>query len=188
MSHRLHAHAEAGLGDAAVCDAEHAGQAIAEALLAEFERVRDLLPPSHHVAASMSAQNKSLVREFVDAINAQDWPRVMSMLAPDFRRHSAAAGEPEVRSAKDLVTFLQAEFVTFPDATETVLDLVAEGDKVAARHHFRGTQSGPMGSFAPSGRVLSSNYLAIYRIENRRIAEAWAEWDNLYGLKQLGHQ
>ncbi len=136
----------------------------------------------------MSAENKSLVRAFVEAVNAQDWPRVMKMLAPDFKRHSSAAGEPGVRSAMDLVAFLQAEFATFPDATETLVDLVAEGDRVAARHHFRGTQLGPMGPFPPSGKVLSSNYLAIYRIENHRIAEAWAEWDNLAGLKQLGHQ
>lgn len=136
----------------------------------------------------MSAANKAVVRAFVEAVNAQDWPRVIDLLAPDFTRHSAAAGEPQVRSAKDLVAFLQAEFVTFPDATETLVDLVAEGDRVAARHQFRGTQLGPMGPFQPSGKVLRSHYLAIYRIENHRIAEAWAEWDNLAGLKQLGHQ
>jgi steroid delta-isomerase-like uncharacterized protein len=136
---------------------------------------------------SMSLENKSLVRSFVDAINAQDWPRVIGSVASDFTRHSTAAGEPAVRSSKDLVAFLQAEFATFPDATETLLDLVAEGDKVAARHRFRGTQLGPMGSFPPSGKVLDANYIAIYRIENSRIAEAWAEWDNLAGLKQLGH-
>lgn len=143
---------------------------------------------THHAAASMSAENKSLVRAFVDAINAQDWARTLNILAPDFKRHSASGGEPEVRSATDLVAFLQAEFVTFPDARETLLDLIAEGDRVAARHHFLGTQLGPMGLFPPSGKVMSSNYLAIYRIENQRIAEAWVEWDNLAGLKQLGHQ
>jgi len=135
----------------------------------------------------MSLENKSLVRSFVDAINAQDWPRVIDSVASDFTRHSTAAGEPAVRSSKELVAFLQAEFATFPDATETLLDLVAEGDKVAARHRFHGTQLGPMGSFPPSGKVLDANYIAIYRIENARIAEAWAEWDNLAGLKQLGH-
>jgi len=135
----------------------------------------------------MSQANKSLIRTFVEAINAQDWPRVLATLASDFTRHSTAAGEPAVRSATDLVAFLQAEFATFPDATETLLDLVAEGDKVAARHEFRGTQLGPMGPFPPTGRVLHATYLAIYRIENQRIAEAWAEWDNLAGLKQLGH-
>lgn len=135
----------------------------------------------------MAEQNKSLVRALVDAINAQDWPRVLRLLTPDFTRHSTAAGGPGVRSATDLVAFLQAEFVAFPDATETLLDLVAEGDKVAARHQFRGTQLGPLGTFAPTGRVLQSTYIAIYRVENRRIAEAWAEWDNLAGLRQLGH-
>lgn len=135
----------------------------------------------------MSQANKTLVRTFVDAVNAQDWPSVRALLADDFTRHSAAAGEPAVRSAGDLVAFLQGEFVTFPDATETLLDLVAEGDKVAARHRFRGSQSGPLGAFPPSGRLLEATYLAIYRIEDGRIAEAWAEWDNLAGLRQLGH-
>ena len=135
----------------------------------------------------MSQENKSLVRSFVEAINAQDWPRVIASVAVDFTRHSTAAGEPAVRSARDLVAFLRAEFVTFPDATETLLDLVAEGDKVAARQRFHGTQLGPMGPFPPSGKVLDANYIAIYRIENSRIAEAWAEWDNLAGLRQLGH-
>lgn len=39
----IHPEAEAELGDAAVYYAEHANIAVAEAFLAEFERVRDLL-------------------------------------------------------------------------------------------------------------------------------------------------
>ncbi len=85
------------------------------------------------------------------------------------------------------MTFLQAEFNTFPDAEETLMDLIAEEDKVAARHEFRGTQLGPMGPLPASGKVLQATYLAIYRIDNGRICEVWAEWDNLSGLKQLGH-
>jgi steroid delta-isomerase-like uncharacterized protein len=135
----------------------------------------------------VSDGNKTLVRDFVDAVNRQDWDAVRGLLDPDFIRHSVAAGEPAVRSADDLIGFLRAEFETFPDATETLLDLVAEDDKVAARHRFRGTQTGPMGPYPPSGRVLAATYLAIYRIEDGRIAEAWAEWDNLHGLRQLGH-
>ncbi len=135
----------------------------------------------------MSEANKAIVRDFVGAVNHQDWGAVAALLDPEFVRNSVAAGEPAVRSAADLIAFLRAEFVTFPDATETVLDLVADGDKVAARHQFRGTQTGPMGTYPPSGRVLAANYLAIYRIESGRIAEAWVEWDNLHGLRQLGH-
>ncbi len=135
----------------------------------------------------MSEQNKSLIRAFVEAINAQDWERVLGLLATDFKRHSTAAGEPAVNSAEGLVGFLQTEFVTFPDASESLLDLIAEGDKVAARHRFRGTQLGPIAGFPPSGKTLEATYLAIYRVEDQRIAEAWAEWDNLAVLRQLGH-
>ena len=43
MSYWIHPDAEAELGDAAVYYLEHASLAVAEAFLAEFERVRDLL-------------------------------------------------------------------------------------------------------------------------------------------------
>jgi plasmid stabilization system protein ParE len=43
VSYWLHPEAETELGDAAVYYAEHASRSIAEAFLAEFERVRDLL-------------------------------------------------------------------------------------------------------------------------------------------------
>lgn len=43
MSYWIHPEAEAELGDAAVYYATHASRAIAEAFLAEFERVLDLL-------------------------------------------------------------------------------------------------------------------------------------------------
>ena len=43
MTHSIHPDAEAELGDAAVYYANHANHAIAEAFLAEYERVRDLI-------------------------------------------------------------------------------------------------------------------------------------------------
>jgi steroid delta-isomerase-like uncharacterized protein len=131
--------------------------------------------------------NKEIVRAFVAAINAQDWARVADLVAADFVRHSQAAGQPGVHSRDDLIRFLRAELETFPDAHESIADVLAEGDRVAVRHSFRGTQTGPLGPFPPSGRVMTADYLAIYRIAGGKIAEAWAEWDNLSGLRQLGH-
>ena len=46
----------------------------------------------------------------------------------------------EVASRGALIEFLRREFETFPDADEKLEDLVAEPGKVAARHHFTGTQ------------------------------------------------
>lgn len=143
--------------------------------------------PHKNQPVTMSEKNKALVHAFVEAINEQDWPRLRGLVGERFVRHSVAAGESSVQCGEALVAFLKMEFSTFPDARETLLDLVAENDKVAARHQFRGTQLGSMGPYPASGRVLNATYLAIYRIENERIVEAWAEWDNLAGLKQLGH-
>jgi predicted ester cyclase len=135
----------------------------------------------------MSETNKAVIRGFVDSVNTHSWDNLRVLLVPHFIRHSNAAGVPEVRSAEEFINYLKNEYVTFPDAEETLLDLIAEGESVAARSHFRGTQVGSMGSYPASNKVLSATYLAIYRLEGGRIAEAWAEWDNLYGLQQLGH-
>lgn len=134
-----------------------------------------------------SDHHKALVQEFVDAINAQNWDKLDELVAASFVRHSYAAGEPGVSNRKELKEFLRRELETFPDASESIEDLVAEGDKVATRQRFQGTQQGWMGSYPPSGKKLIAEYIAIYRVKNSQIVEAWAEWDNLNGLKQLGH-
>jgi steroid delta-isomerase-like uncharacterized protein len=132
-------------------------------------------------------RHKAIIREFVDAINEQNWKKFDELVAPDFVRHSCAAGQPGICSRDELKEFLQHELVTFPDAFESIEDILAEGDKVAVRQRFQGTQQGWMGSYPPSGRKLIANYIAIYRMQDGQIVEAWAEWDNLNGLKQLGH-
>jgi predicted ester cyclase len=130
-------------------------------------------------------RNKDLIQAFAEAINARDWHRLDELVAIDFVRHSFAA--PGVRSRQDLKRYLRDEFVTFPDAFESIEDLVAEGDRVAVRHRFCGTQAGPLGPYAASGKVMTADYLAIYRGAAGVIAEAWVEWDNLAALAQLGH-
>lgn len=130
---------------------------------------------------------KQTVRAFVDAINAQDWSRLDAVVAQDFVRHSLAAGDPPVRSRADLVEFLRREFEIFPDAHEIILDIFAEAEKVAARHSFSGAQHGAMGAYLPTGKTMNAEYIAIYRVRDGQIMEAWVEWDNLTGLRQLGH-
>jgi steroid delta-isomerase-like uncharacterized protein len=130
---------------------------------------------------------KQTVQAFVDAINAQDWSRLDAVVAQDFVRHSIAAGDPPVRSRADLVEFLRREFQIFPDAEEIILDIFAEAEKVAVRHYFCGSQHAAIGSYLPTGKTMNAEYIAIYRVQDGRIVEAWVEWDNLAGLRQLGH-
>jgi steroid delta-isomerase-like uncharacterized protein len=130
---------------------------------------------------------KQTVQAFVDAINAQDWSRLDAVVAQDFVRHSIAAGDPPVQSRADLVEFRRREFQIFPDAEEIILDIFAEAEKVAVRHYFCGSQHAAMGSYPPTGKTMNAEYIAIYRVQDGQIVEAWVEWDNLAGLRQLGH-
>lgn len=135
----------------------------------------------------MSTDPITVVRKLVDTINRQDWVALRALLHPEFRRHSVAAGGSGVEHAADFERFLRGERATYPDAQEEILDVFSHGIKVSARHLFTGTQLGPLGDHAPNGNRVRSVYIAIYIVEDGRIREAWAEWDNLADLQQLGH-
>ncbi|MBP1653499.1 MAG: ester cyclase [Bacteroidetes bacterium] len=136
----------------------------------------------------MSIENhKAAVTAFVHAISEQEWATLDALVAENVVRRSRTYGQPELRGRAQLVQFLKNEALTFPDARQTILYLVAEGDRVAAALQFTGTQRGPMGPFPASGRRVHANFLAMFRLEDGRIAEVWVEWDNLSALLQLGH-
>lgn len=175
--------------------------ALADMLRQEVLRLRErlaqiegdkgsVLAKSSHgdpVAPSGEDSNKALVRDFIDAINRQDWARFDQLVAPEFIRHSSTFGQSQITNRDQLREYLQGEYKTFPDAFERINFLVAEGDKVVVHSHCYATQHGQMGPYPPSGRTLSADFISIYRIAANRIVEAWAEWDCLNGLIQLGH-
>ena len=73
----------------------------------------------------------------------------------------------------------------FPDTRHTIEDLVAEGDRVAARISACGTHTGELFGQAPTGRVVTLTGITIYRLVDGRIVERWAE-HGLGILDQLG--
>jgi predicted ester cyclase len=101
---------------------------------------------------------KQTVQALVHAINSQEWTRLDFLVTTAYVRHSIAAGNLPVRSRTDFVMSLRREFETFPDAQGTILDIFAEGEKVAVRHHFNGTQRGAPGS-SPETWVTERTHL-----------------------------
>ena len=131
-------------------------------------------------------KNKEVVKQFIEISNDADWEQLADVLAADFRRHSGAtAGEP-VRSLAEFVTLQQGFMTTFPDQNVRLDHMIAEGNHVAIRATYTGTQSGPMGAFPASGNEVDGPFIAFFRIESGKIAELWVEWDNVYMLTQLG--
>jgi steroid delta-isomerase-like uncharacterized protein len=74
----------------------------------------------------------------------------------------------------------------FPDLDRRIDDLVAEGDRVVARWSARGTHTGDFNGLPPTGKVIESSGITIFRIESGRIVEEWSESDMLGLLQQVG--
>lgn len=130
--------------------------------------------------------NKELIRRFTDVTNSADWGRLAELVAENFQRHSAATQGPKVSSRDDFIQLQQSFLTSFPDQEVKIQQLVAEGDYVAMRAIYSGTQSGPLGSFPATGRKVEAPFLGVFRVEDGLIVELWVEWDNLAMLSQLG--
>jgi predicted ester cyclase len=74
----------------------------------------------------------------------------------------------------------------FPDVVSTIEDLVAEGDKVAARWRARATHRGEYVGIPPTGKEVEFTGISLYRIEGGKIAESWTAEDELGLMRQIG--
>jgi steroid delta-isomerase-like uncharacterized protein len=140
-------------------------------------------------APSATAQleaNKDLVRQFTEATNATDWDALEEIVSEDFARHSEATAGPPAKSRDEFIQLQKSFLVSFPDQRVTIKKLVAEGDYVAGLAVYSATNAGPMGEQPATGKSVESTFLALFRIEDGRIAELWVEWDNVAMLAQLG--
>jgi steroid delta-isomerase-like uncharacterized protein len=105
--------------------------------------------------------------------------------APDYVGHDPSNPE-EVRGLQAAKQAASDYRQAFPDLRVTVEDLIAEGDKVAARLRVRGTHLGDLNGVAPTGRRVDFTGIVISRVEGGRIVEDWANFDDLGMMRQLG--
>jgi steroid delta-isomerase-like uncharacterized protein len=74
----------------------------------------------------------------------------------------------------------------FPDVVSTIEDLIAEGDKVAARWRSRATHQGEYMGTPASGKEVEFTGISYYRIEEGKIAQSWSVEDQLGLMRQIG--
>jgi steroid delta-isomerase-like uncharacterized protein len=136
---------------------------------------------------STVAENKDLVRRYVQAVDAHDLDTLTRLVADDVRNHAAI---PEAQGVAGMRTIFQKLFTGMPDLRTTCEELIAEGDRVVARVTVRGTQTGPLAfAVAPlpaTGRSVQTEQIHVMRIKDGKIVEHWAGRDDVGMLRQLG--
>jgi steroid delta-isomerase-like uncharacterized protein len=133
----------------------------------------------------MSTANKELSRRFTELFSTGDEALADEVLAPDIVFHGTT-GDGELRGIDEMKAFVAQYRRAFPDATSSVEDQLADGDKVVTRWRARGTHRGELGPVPASGREFEMDGVTIERIADGRIAEVWVARDELGLLRQLG--
>ena len=127
--------------------------------------------PTPSTPESSVAANKALIRALYDAVNARDDDALRRLCSP-------AMGEW-------LTGAVRTGWGRF-DASWEILDLIAEGDRVAVKWRREGRYSGDYQGIPVDGQHLSHDGVRLWRIENGRVAESYAATNHVPVLRQLG--
>jgi len=125
---------------------------------------------------------KDTARAFYESYNQKDLDTSFdTYISADLANHVMGG-------AFDRAGWLAADKTLFPafeNFTLTVLDQVAEGDKVATRYQLGGTQTGEFFGIPASGNTAFLTGTSVDRIVGGQIAEHWGDLDFTGFLQRL---
>ncbi len=136
----------------------------------------------------MSDENKTLVRRWFEEVwNKGREEAIDEMFGEDGIAHGLAedSGQP-LRGASGFKPFFRKFRAAFPDIEVVVEDMVAEGDKVAARCTVRGKHQSDSLGFAATNQPMEITGMTIVRVRDDKIVEAWNNFDFMSMFQQLG--
>lgn len=129
-------------------------------------------------------RNKATLRRFDEEVwNGRDLSIVDELFAPEHIFRAAGGRVLDRQGHKQMIANFQS---AFPDGQNTVIDVVAEGDRVASRWMYRGTHRGEFEGIPPTGKQITLTGISIWRFERDKIVESWHEFDALGMLQQIG--
>ena len=136
----------------------------------------------------MSEENKATLRRWFEEVwNKGQAEAIDELFAADGTAHGLADETGEsLRGPAGFKPFFQKFLDAFPDIKVTVDDMVAEGDKVAARCSVRGMHQGDALGFAATKQPVEFTGICIVRIRDGQIVEAWNNFDFMTMYQQLG--
>lgn len=128
--------------------------------------------------------NKQIVRRYQQIYNSNELDALTEVVSDDLLTPKIMPGVPHgIEGAK---AAHQIMLSGFPDYQTIIEDLIAEGDKVAARITMSGTNTGSFMGIPPTGKFVSFTGMYIARIADGKIVEHWGEEDAVSLLTQLG--
>src|SRR5215210_5439480 len=111
-------------------------------------------------------EHKAAYRCIIEAVNAGDFDALNALFAADLVDHNPVPGQ--VPGLVGFKQWMATARRSFPDLRGTVEQVLAEGDLLAGRVTWRGTQAGPFVGSAPTGKFVAFEAYHIARFEGGR--------------------
>jgi steroid delta-isomerase-like uncharacterized protein len=136
----------------------------------------------------MSEENKALVRRWFEEVwNKGRADAIAEMLAQDGIVQGLSDDPANPLRGPEGFRPFHAQFrQAFPNIEVVVEDQIAEGDMVATRCSVRGKHAGDSLGFAATQSPVDFTGVAITRIQDGKIVEAWNNFDFMRMYRQLG--
>lgn len=128
-----------------------------------------------------------LHRWFEEVWNNRREDAIDEMVVEDIVAHGLNDAEGNtIRGREGFKTLHRAFLSAYPDLKITVEDVISEGDKIVARCTVRATHEGEGIGVAPTNQPIEFTGVAIVRIKDGKIVEAWNEFDFMKMYSQVG--
>jgi predicted ester cyclase len=128
-------------------------------------------------------RNKEVVRELIDRIFVHQEDRAIDeLIAPDFVPHTFGPMPP---GREGLREGMKRAGAGVSNAEFVIHDLIAEGDRVAARLTTSARHTGVFMGLEGTGNRYSIDEIHIFRLRDGQVSEHWHEFDKLSLMQQL---
>jgi steroid delta-isomerase-like uncharacterized protein len=136
----------------------------------------------------MVGENEKQVRRLVEESVNANRPEVLgTFVSRDVRIHGGTPGAvPDTEGLDELGIAFGRFHKAFPDLHITLDDVIAAGDRVAARWTATGTHLGELVGIPATGRSVRWGGIDVYRLDDGLIVEWWRNDDFVGLLLQLG--
>ncbi len=122
-------------------------------------------------SSSQEQENKHVVRQFFELLDRQNTERMEQLLVSSTNYSFHIGGMPSPVDWDEYKRLLTGVNNSFPDLHHEIIDMVAEGDKVAIRLSVTGTHKEEFQGIPPSGKKLSLDEMGFITIIDGKITE-----------------
>ena len=109
---------------------------------------------------------------FKEGYERKNYDAVMACVASNYVDHSPAGA----RGNAQAVEILRIVASQFSALTVEMLDVFADGDRVASRVRYAGVHTGICMGIPATGKRISFEALENFRLADRKIVESWGYW------------